>query len=241
MKLTNKNFCKHIEESFKIFTKTGSRSDKKLYPLHGGIANDIMNILAEKGFDKDITVYTKGYGSNKEKKVRGAFKGKNIDITFCYKDKPIFCINVKSIQQNYKQNGGNYFENMTGEIVNMIWNDIPLSQVFVLPQKIPYFKKNKKFKKWEYVNNHSMEQYINLSNFKKIILPPVLVFNYDLNDMPSNPIDSDEYKSYYSNNIEIHECDERKNDGWGDNCFFNDYTNFIEKSVKFIETAINKE
>lgn len=242
MEITNENLIEHIEKSFKVFTKAGSRSDKKLHPLHGGIANDIMQVLTDLGMADDITVYAKGYGNNKEKKVHGVFKDKNIDITFCYKEKPIFCINVKSIQQNYKQNGGNYFENMIGEIVNLVLDKMPLFQVFILPNKIPYFMGNKKFRKWEYVNKHAMEQYINYSNLKNtFISPSVLVFNYNLNDMPSNPIDSDEYKSFYSDNIAITKCDERENDGWGDNCFFNDYSNFIKEAVKVITDTINKE
>ena len=66
MEITNENLIEHIEKSFKVFTKTGSRSDKKLYPLHGGIANDIMQVLTDLGMADDITVYAKGYENNKE-------------------------------------------------------------------------------------------------------------------------------------------------------------------------------
>lgn len=228
--ITNENLIEHLTESFKVFTENGSRSDKKLIPLHGGIAKDVINRLHEMGYNETmISVDTKGYGSNKEAKVEGKYINKDVDITFKYENKPIVGINVKSIQQNYKQNSNNYFENMLGETANLQINGFPLFQAFIVPHQIPYFANNKTFKKWEYFNKYSSNKYIELSQDTDQVHVPygTLMFNYNLNEMPQNPIDSDEYKAFYHNNINITICDELKNANWGDNTYFNNYHGFI--------------
>ena len=242
--ITNNNLIEHLTESFKVFTETGSRSDKKLLPLHGGIAKDVMEKLRLFGYDEiTISVDVKGYGSNKEAKVKGRYIDKDIDITFNYKGEPILCINVKSIQQNYRQNSNNYYENMLGETVNIQFkNGIPLFQVFIIPQQIPYFKSDKTFKSWEYFNKYSASKYIDLSQDEGYHVPcGTLVFNYKLNDMPNNPVNSDEYKAYYHDNINISMYDDLKNVGWGKNTYFNDYKGFVDCVVNTITFKIGAE
>jgi hypothetical protein len=45
--------------------------------------------------------------------------------------------------QNYSQNSNNYFENMLGETANIRSSNIPYFQIFIIPDEIPYYKKEK--------------------------------------------------------------------------------------------------
>jgi hypothetical protein len=61
----------------------------------------------------------------KEATVQGKYYPKDIDIAVMKDDKAIFCLSIKFITSNYKQNANNYFENIMGETANIQANQIP--------------------------------------------------------------------------------------------------------------------
>jgi hypothetical protein len=114
-----------------------SRSTAKLKPLHGAIAQDIANRLGN-----NYIVKSQGYGDDKEASIKGRYVDKMVDITI--KDRStrhdVAGIAVKFVMQNYSQNSNNYFENMLGETANIRTANCPYFQIFIILDKLPYYK-----------------------------------------------------------------------------------------------------
>jgi hypothetical protein len=99
---------------------------------------------------------------SKEKKITGKYNNKTIDITITKNNIPVFCVGVKFVSSNYKQNSYNYFEGMMGETANIQRIDVPYAHIIILPQKLPYFEKDGNVKKYEIIKNSDLQKYINL-------------------------------------------------------------------------------
>jgi len=149
-----------ISESYKNYLTHGARSKEKIKPLHKGIAKIIGEIWGE-----DFKMHYLGEkGENlKELKVEGQYYKKDIDLTVTHNNKPVFCIGVKFVASNYKQNANNYFENMMGETANIQANaNVPYAQILILRHKTPYLDKNKSVKKIEEINDNDIKKYLKL-------------------------------------------------------------------------------
>jgi hypothetical protein len=79
-------------------------------------------------------------------------------------DEPIFCLGIKFITSNYKQNANNYFENMMGETANIQANKIPYAHLIVMRYRTPYYKKNDSVtsSKDEIISKKDIQKYLNL-------------------------------------------------------------------------------
>lgn len=159
--LSNQEFLDKVLTSFKEFISIGtSRSTAKLKPLHGAIAADIAERLGD-----GYKVYSQGFAKGKEKQIKGRYIDKWVDITIedINLKKPVAGIGVKFIMQNYSQNSNNYFENMLGETANIRAANCPYFQIFIILDKLPYYKKGCDIKKWEEFTDHNMSKYCKLS------------------------------------------------------------------------------
>ena len=158
--MNNQAFLTVIKQSFHSFIASGtSRSTQKLKPLHGAIARDLITRLGP-----GYTIKSQGYGDDREGSLQGRYVDKAVDITI-YKDgTPIAGIAVKFVMQNYAQNSVNYFENMLGETANIRCNGYPYFQIFIILDKIPYYKKGGAFKHWELFTTHNIAKYAVMSN-----------------------------------------------------------------------------
>lgn len=229
--LTNENFLHVIENSFCAFLEKGtSRSTDKLKPLHGKIAEDIANILG-----CEYSVYSQGYENGKEKEIRGRYYSKKVDIVILHKGKTIAGIGVKFIQQNYSQNSNNYFENMLGETANIRTTKIPYFQIFIIPDTLPYYEKEKSIKKWEDFSSHNASKYGVLSqdNTDVYYHTPKKTLIYVIHiPMPlsvdSRPKNQDGYISYYRTN-DINVTLSKTKFSFGDTVILNDYETFRTK------------
>lgn len=103
------NFLKALSQSFENYLEYGARSTKKLKPIHLFLANTLQSI-----FGQDYETHYLGENS-KELTVEGKYYPKDIDITVTHNKNPIFCLGLKFVTSNYKQNANNYFEGMMGE------------------------------------------------------------------------------------------------------------------------------
>lgn len=166
MIMNNHKFLKVVTDSFKKFLESGSHSNEKLKILHGAIAKDISDKLNRfSGFSKTserFRVSSLGFGDGKESDIQGRYIDKKVDITIVNKANGVVSagIAVKFVMQNYFQNSNNYFENMLGETANIRCKGIPYFQIFIIPDKIPYYKKDGKIEKWECFsigNSHKYE------------------------------------------------------------------------------------
>ena len=141
--------------------------------------------------------------------------------------------------QNYSQNSNNYFENMLGETANIRCTNIPYFQIFIIPDKLPYYKNNGDFQKWEFFTQHNAYKYLKLSedNTEISIHTPskTLLFVINLPSMITDPNDKDEYNEFYRNlpSIPITLSNKQYGD-FNRAVVFNDYEAFATKVVHYI-------
>ena len=159
MILDEPQFLKVIEESFRKYKEYGARSTQKLKSIHKFVAGVLSEIW---GSDCGLHYMCDG---NREFTVEGKYYPKDIDIAITKNDKPVFCLGIKFVTSNYKQNANNYFENMMGETANIqALGDLPYAHLIVLRHKTPYYKKNETEEpsKIEIISNKDISKYLRL-------------------------------------------------------------------------------
>jgi hypothetical protein len=233
--MDNHEFLAVVGDSFKKFLETGSRSNEKLKILHGAIAKDLKKRLGN-----EYWVQSLGVGDGKEMKIDGRYIDKAVDITILKKDKPIAGIGVKFVMQNYSQNSNNYFENMLGETANIRCANIPYFQIFIIPDKLPYYKNDGTFQKWEEFSSHNSAKYLTLSkdDIQTSIHTPTktLLFVIHLPEIKKDVKDKKEYVTYYSNVDDM--CVRESQFQYGNfssAVIYNDYDDFASKVVHYIQ------
>jgi hypothetical protein len=153
-----KSFIAAVEESFCMYKVRGSRSPEKLKSIHQYIANVMRSIWGD--------CFEVHYGTKAEEFiVDGKYYPKQIDITITKNNKPVFCLGIKFVTSNYKQNANNYFENMMGETANIqALGNLPYAHMIIFRHETPYYEKNEteKPKKIEVINDKDIQKYLNL-------------------------------------------------------------------------------
>lgn len=235
--MNNAQFLTILKKSFTTYLQTGARSNKKLEVLHGAISAD----LDERLNDDNYSVYSLGYGIGKEHKIIGRYVDKAVDITIAANKTPIAGIAVKYVMSNYSQNSNNYFENMLGETANIRSAKIPYFQIFIIPDKIPYFDKDGGISKWEMINEHNLKKYIKLSNdnVEMFLHTPnkTLVFIVHIQDqnVTAKIFDKQEYENYYLHN-DFDMVVSKLSFDFGNTIIYNDYDTFLQKVVYAIKS-----
>ena len=233
--LNNQQFLDVIRESFKIYlSKDTSRSTAKLKVLHGKIAEDIKEL-----FGNEYTVLSQGIGNDSEGSIKGRYYPKNVDITVNKNGKPVAGYAVKFVMRNYSQNSNNYFENMLGETANIRANSIPYFQVFIIFEKVPYYKNGGAFQKYDVLTEHNLEKYYALSKdnpaFYLHTPDKTLFIILKLKEKsPSHTfVDSKDYAQYYNSVIDDADLlaySTKIKDTFDDSVILNDYEKFIKKT-----------
>ena len=154
-----------------------------------------------------------------------------MDITICQGEKPIAGIAVKFVMQNYSQNANNYFENMLGETANIRSRKIPYFQIFIIFDKLPYYKRDKTIKHWETFSGYYIKKYIALSNDNTDIFlhtpDKTLIFVVHIPENDSLQ-DASQYMTYYKSHVDV-SLSETLPEEFGLAVILNDYPTFIEK------------
>ncbi len=240
--LTNQLFLNKILDSFKSFIAIGtSRSTAKLKPLHGAIAHDIASRLGN-----EYVVFSQGYGDGREASIKGRYIDKMVDITIKERQtkKDAAGIAVKFVMQNYSQNSNNYFENMLGETANIRTAHCPYFQIFIILDKLPYYKNNGELSKWEEFTDHNIAKYYRLSfdDVDSFYHTPNKTLIYVVHTMPEvnetkihTKVD---YLNYYRENTPIMELSSRcyPSIAPGGAVILNDYEKFINKVYHTIKS-----
>lgn len=226
--MDNNQFLDRVLQSFKVFLETGSRSNEKLKPLHGSIAEDLSDRLGN-GYE----IKSLGFLEGKEGNIEGRYIDKKVDITVYKDEQPIAGIGVKFVQQNYAQNSNNYFENMLGETANIRSNNIPYFQIFIIPEVLPYYKRNGIIKHWERFDSHYISKYEILSNDNicEFIHTPIKTLLYVLKlPEPTEIRNKVDYVQRYQDlsRIEVRDTDFGN---FGNSVIINDYEVFIDKVI----------
>lgn len=237
--LTNNKFLKVIKESFKAYLSVGtSRSTTKLKTLHGHIAKDLKEKLG-----REYSIQSLGYGNGKEGCIDGRYYPKNVDITIYYKDKAIAGYALKFVMRNYSQNSNNYFENMLGETANLRSNAIPYFQIFIIFDKVPYYKKNGSFQKYDVITQQKLDKYLKLSNDDPNVYfhtpNKTLVILLSLKEKKPNYqfLNQNDYAKYYKSMINypgLITYSNKIDDLFGGSIILNDYNDFIVRTTALI-------
>lgn len=238
--MTNDDFLDVIKSSFETYLQVGtSRSTAKLKILHGKIAEDLSRLLGE-GF----SIQALGFGNDKEGSLTGRYYLKNVDITVNYKGKPVAGYAVKFVMRNYSQNSNNYFENMLGETANLRSNTIPYFQIFIIFDKVPYYKKNGKFKRYDFITQHNLEKYLKLSfddpDVYRHTPDKTLIILIRLREKSENYrfADQYDYANYYKSIIDSPDIMRYSNNvsiRFGNTVILNDYKDFLFRSCCLIK------
>ena len=238
--LTNEQFLTVITESFKTYLSKGSsRSTAKLKSLHGHIAKDLSEL-----FGKEYVIKSQGYGNDKEETINGRYYPKNVDITVSKNGKPVAGYAIKFVMRNYSQNSNNYFENMLGETANIRSNSIPYFQIFIIFEKVPYYKNKGEFSKYDIISKHNMEKYFALSkddpNSFYHTPDKTLIVLLKLKEKSPNYKfkDSKEYADYYKsiiNDKDLIAYSDKIEDTFDNSVILNNYSNFIKKTYYISE------
>lgn len=233
--MNNNDFLKILEKSYQVYLNTSPRSNKKLVVLHGEIAKDLQNRLG-----KDYEVKSLGIGKGKEAKISGRYLEKNVDISI-FKDKEALGgIAVKYIMSNYSQNTNNYFENMLGETANLRASDKAYFQIIILPQHLPYFKKDGTISRIEVIKDKKLDKYLKLSedDINEYLHTPTKTLLCLINT-PKTELtkikNKEDYKNYIlslkKKNFTFAEADYN----FKNSIIFNDYDTFLNKVINYIK------
>ena len=145
-----------IRESYAEYNKHGARSQKKLHPLHQWVADVMKDLL---GAEYDIQSFRKG-GDGHEKTISGKYYKKTVDVSISKDGIDLGIISIKFITANFKQNANNYFENLMGETANLRRKSIIFGHFMVIPNKIPYLKRDKSIKHYEELSTKHLRKYV---------------------------------------------------------------------------------
>ena len=241
--LNNAEFLEVVRNSFKTYLDVNtSRSRAKLKKLHGTIAGDLKEI-----FGNEYEVQSQGVGNDREGIIEGGYYPKNVDIKITKNGVDVAGYAVKFVMRNYSQNSNNYFENMLGETANIRTNSIPYFQIFIVFDKVPYYKKGGKFKKYDIISEHNMEKYIALSkdNPSAFYHTPdkTLIVLIKLKEKEINYRfeDSNDYAQYYKSVIDDDDLlcySDKIEDNFDNTVILNDYSDFIKRTYHIVEGTL---
>jgi len=231
--MTNDEFIECLKKSFIKYLQTSERSNEKLKILHAEIAQDIIKRLE----DDKYSVHSLGVNDGKEKRIKGRYVDKKVDIAVSYLDENVAGFAVKFVMSNYSQNSNNYFENMLGETANIRSANIPYFQIFCIFDTLPYYDKNGDILKWEKISEHNIDKYTKLSEDCTDLFyhtpNKILIYNIHLENPIIDIKNKDEYKRYYLNhNFKVTVSSNKFS--FGNNVIYNDYEKFITKAAHLI-------
>lgn len=243
--MNNSEFLNIVKQSFETYLRINtSRSTAKLKSLHGSIAKDLQNKLGN-----EFSVRSQGFGDDRETCIKGRYYDKRIDIAITRNSKEVAGVSVKFVMRNYSQNSNNYFEGMLGETANIRTNNIPYFQIFIVFDKVPYYERNGKFKKYDKILQHNIQKYIALSkdNPQKYFHTPdkTLVVLLKLKeDTEVRFNNSQEYANYYLSIINDDDLLEFSNcvhkDLFDNSVILNDYEDFLQRVVHLVLGQLKK-
>ena len=167
-----------------------------------------------------------------------------MDITVSKNGKPVAGYAVKFVMRNYSQNSNNYFENMLGETANIRSNSIPYFQIFIIFEKVPYYKNGGEFLKYDVISEHNFEKYIALSkdNPDTFYHTPdktlIVLLNLKEKSVDYKFENSKEYAEYYKSVIDnegLITYSNKIEDTFDDNVILNNYSDFIKRTYCIVE------
>ena len=153
----NQRFFRAVESSYHNYMQHGSRSNKKLKPLHGWIQSELGEALGS-----DYRLEGISETSSKERSVEGWYYKKNSDVVVSKDGIDLGVVSVKFPVQSYKKNKINLFETQLGETANLRMNDIVFGNFLVLPVPLPNLSRGQ-INRYEIITNDVIDLYVRLA------------------------------------------------------------------------------
>lgn len=150
--------------------------------------------------------------------------------------------------RNYSQNSNNYFENMLGETANIRSNGIPYFQIFIIFDKVPYYKKNGEFERYDMLTEHNLDKYVLLSEGEPEMFAYapdktlIIVLHLKEKSLSYRFSDAREYAGYYDsviNDADVIGYSEQVADIFGNGAILNDYERFIVETYNIVKNKYN--
>lgn len=165
----NQKLLDAVTDSYRAYFEYGSRSSKKLIPIHSFFHHSVDQALRAKLPNRKVKVFSM---VNNEATVPGAMYPKNVDISAQIDGSHVGGISLKFVVTNYLQNSNNYFEHLLGETSNLRSNGYHYGSFSIIPLEPDYLSKaegNKRGKvvKKERVTIDNLRKYVNLFNLPK--------------------------------------------------------------------------
>ena len=151
--IESKIFLYNIYCAYKKYLLNGSRSNKKVNYFHLFLKKEMEKIFQEKN----------GFKINLEQNIpsKNSSGRKRCDIVVNKDGKPYIVFPVKLVMTNFKQNKNNSWENLTGELSHIKWENpnLYIIPVNIYMDKTPYLKDDKTIKNIERIESRDIEQY----------------------------------------------------------------------------------
>ncbi len=160
-------FLGALRRTYTVYAANHPRSNEKLKVLHGWIREELGSIL-DNGYTimslSDITGV-----SSKEKKIKGKYYCKDVDICVSRDNMDIGIISVKFINSSFIKNANNYIEIQMGETANLQNDNIVFGHLFCLTEPVPKYKSDKTWKDTddEKIREKDIKKYYKLVNDRR--------------------------------------------------------------------------
>jgi hypothetical protein len=157
----SKIFIQQMNIVYDLYLKYGARSNKNINYFHNFISDELKKIFISDEYKIELEYKVKSLNSSGFKKC---------DIVVLKNNLPYIIFPVKIIKSNYKQNKNNSWENLTGELMHLLWAnpDIILIPINIFMSKTPYLDNNGIITKFETITYDDISIYEILKN-KKIV------------------------------------------------------------------------
>lgn len=179
-----------LQKSYSITKELGSRSPKRLLPLHGWLKFELERLLTDSRWE--ITAKTSKNRS--ELKVGGRYYGKNVDVGIRFGEEIIGVVSMKYIISSYGKNAINYFEQQLGETANLRKQNIVYGNVFIVTNPIPVLESGGVLKKWENLREQDLRRYVHLRSDSEPHAPNELAVIVTEIDHSVKPQPGEEYQ-----------------------------------------------
>ena len=138
------SFNAMYENVHDIYFERGSRSSKKVDCVHEWFRAQLEPYLPE-GFYVSLEHNVPSINTSGKKRCD--------IVVFDSDNDPIIIFPVKAVMTNYKQNGNNQWENLTGEVCHLKWanENIHIVPINILMNKVPYLKDGGEIKTMEHI------------------------------------------------------------------------------------------
>lgn len=153
-------FINTLKETYNLYLKYGTRSNKSVNYFHNYIKQQLMKIFVTPEYSVMLEYKVKSTNSSFEK---------TCDIVVLKHNIPYVIFPVKIIKSNYKQNKNNSWENLTGELQHLKWanENIHIIPINIFMNKTPYLNNQKTIDRFENITINDISIY-NLLTTKQI-------------------------------------------------------------------------